>query len=92
MRVPAALVVGLTTALTAAAQDTAVLEVKGRGVEGNIFVPSSFMARSEPMPLAGAEEGSFDPLGHLIAMAHAAGLEVHPWLPLYYHPFEDRGG
>lgn len=35
---------------------------------------------SDILPMAGDISGSFDPLAYLVTQAHAAGLEVHPWL------------
>ena len=35
---------------------------------------------SDILPRASDISGSFDPLAYLVTQAHAAGLEVHPWL------------
>jgi len=53
----------------------------------NVLVPivavrNSLWARSPIMPRL--EEGADDPLAMLIAAAHAAGLEVHPWFCTTY--------
>ncbi len=50
----------------------------------DIFVRNAFYARSELIPIAEQVEVGFDPLGYLIAKAHAAGLEVHPWFCVTY--------
>lgn len=50
----------------------------------DIFVRNSFYAKSDLMPITGAVQTGFDPLADLIAKAHAAGLEVHPWFCVTY--------
>jgi len=54
----------------------------------SIFVRNTLAARSAWMPRQ-AEE--FDPLADLIAKAHDAGLEVHPWFCVTYRdrPFRE---
>ena len=49
----------------------------------NILVRNTFMAQSDLWPTSKANHG-FDPLAHLIARAHAASLEVHPWFCVTY--------
>ncbi len=50
----------------------------------DIFVRSTFLAKSDLFPMsAGVEEG-LDPLAYLIPRAHKAGLEVHPWFCVTY--------
>lgn len=50
----------------------------------DIFVRNAFYARSDLILITGSVEEGFDPLADLIAKAHAAGLEVHPWFCVTY--------
>ena len=50
----------------------------------DIFVRNTFYAKSDLIPIASSIEEGFDPLAHLIAKAHAAELEVHPWFCVTY--------
>jgi uncharacterized lipoprotein YddW (UPF0748 family) len=64
----------------------------------NIFVRNDFYAKSDLIPITGRVEDGFDPLAGLIAKAHAAGLEVHPWFCVTYRDrhfrewFSDKHG
>lgn len=50
----------------------------------DIFVRSSFSARSDLLPPSMEPAKEFDPLRYLITEAHSAGLEVHPWFCVTY--------
>lgn len=72
---------------TAKAVDVVVAGCRRAGLNvivPDIFVRNTFLAASKLMPTTGAAEEGFDPLGDLIAKAHAAGLEVHPWFCVTY--------
>lgn len=50
----------------------------------DIFVRNTFYAKSDLMPTASKLAEGFDPLADLIAKAHTADLEVHPWFCVTY--------
>ncbi len=50
----------------------------------SIFVRNDFYAKSDLIPITDRVEEGFDPLDDLIAKAHAADLEVHPWFCVTY--------
>ncbi|MBN2451968.1 MAG: family 10 glycosylhydrolase [Lentisphaeria bacterium] len=50
----------------------------------DIFLRSMLVARSERFPMHADVEEGLDPLAHMIAKAHAAGIEVHPWFCVMY--------
>lgn len=50
----------------------------------DIFVRNTFYAKSDLMPTASKLPEGFDPLADLIAKAHTADLEVHPWFCVTY--------
>ena len=58
----------------------------------NIFVRSTFPAKSDLFPMSGGVEEGLDPVAYLIAQAHARGIEVHPWFCVTYRDAGFRAG
>ncbi len=56
----------------------------------DIFVRNAFYAKSDLIPITDRIAEGFDPLRDLIAKAHAAGLEVHPWFCVTYRDRQFR--
>ena len=82
-----ALWVGLTDLLTRKDIDSVVDRAAGAGLNvlvPDIFVRSSFIAKSDLVPLSRRVEPGLDPLDRLIKAAHKRGLEVHPWFCVTY--------
>jgi uncharacterized lipoprotein YddW (UPF0748 family) len=73
-----------TALLTPASAESVVARASAMGARGllvqavgrgDAYYRSDLLPRPEPLALDG-----FDPLGHLLPLAHAAGLEVHAWV------------
>ena len=88
-------VVRETRAIWLATEDVSTSEKIGRAIQRckrarlnmlipDIFVRNNFLAKSELMPSTAIREPGANPLAELIAKAHAAGLEVHPWFCVTY--------
>jgi uncharacterized lipoprotein YddW (UPF0748 family) len=58
--------------------NTLFVQVRGRG---DAFYKSYFVPGPETYPHI---PGSFDPLGAIIELAHARGIEVHAWFNMYF--------
>jgi len=54
-----------------------LVQVVGRG---DAYYRSSLLPSAEPLATALAAAPGYDPLGELVGLAHAAGLEVHAWV------------
>ncbi len=82
-----ALWIGPKDIMTREGVETLVAHAKEAGLNvliPDIFVRSTFVARSDLFPMAEGVEEGLDPVAYLIEKAHEAGLEVHPWFCVTY--------